>query len=82
MIWIVPLLAILAAVDSWNVIWFYFLQMLLYIRFPLMFEWYWDNAGYNGWWGISLVFFLIQFGVLIYLVVSVTKPKSLLKVIL
>jgi hypothetical protein len=78
MIWIVPILAILAADDWWKILWFYILQVFLYIRFPLTYYSNWTNAGYNpANFGITLAFFMIQFMVLAYLIWITTKSNSL-----
>lgn len=75
MIWIVPLLAILAANSWWKILWFYVLQVMLYVRFPLTYYSNWTNAGYApANWGITLTFFMVQFAVLAYLLWVVTKP--------
>ena len=75
MIWIVPILAILAANDMWKILWFYVLQVMLYVKFPLTYYSNWTNAGYNpDNWGITLAFFIVQFAVLGYLLWVVVKP--------
>jgi len=75
MMWIVPFLAILSAGNLQKIIWFYILQVLLYIKFPLMFYSYWTNAGYvDSRWGITLLVFGAQFAVLAYLLWMVVKP--------
>ena len=77
MIWIVPILAILAANDWWKILWFYILQAFLYIKFPLTYYSNWTNAGYNQTnWGLTLTFFIIQFAVLGYLIWITTKKPN------
>lgn len=77
MIWIVPLLAILAANSWWKILWFYILQVMLYVRFPLTYYSNWTNAGYTpANWGITLAFFIVQFAVLAYLLWITTKMDS------
>ena len=77
MIWIVPILAILAANDWWKILWFYLLQVVLYIKFPLTYYSNWTNAGYNQTnWGLTLTFFIIQFAVLGYLIWITTKKPN------
>lgn len=77
MIWFMPILCILVAGDLIKMGIFYLLQVLWYIKFPLLFWKLWSNGYYTyplptpG--GITaLIFFTIEYAILFYLVWKVT----------
>lgn len=80
-VWFTPLLAILVADDLVKIGLFYLSQILAYIEFPLMFgSWYTNlaytnQAGTPGWY-LTLLFFTLEYIVLIALLYFTVRPKE------
>jgi hypothetical protein len=78
-VWFTPLLCLLVADDIYKVVLFYIVQVFAYIEFPLMFGSFYTNLEYtntvgsSGWY-ITLVFFTLQYLVILILVISIIRP--------
>lgn len=80
-VWFTPLLAILVADDLVKIGLFFLSQVLAYIEFPLMFgSWYTNleyvnSVGSPGWY-LTLVFFTIEYLVLLALLYYTVRPHD------
>jgi len=80
-VWYTPLLALLVADDLMKVGLFYLSQVLAYIEFPLMFGFWYQNLAYSnpqgtmGWY-LTLVFFTVEYIVLIALMYYAIRPRE------
>jgi hypothetical protein len=80
-VWFTPLLCLLVADEIYKIVLFYLVQVLAYIEFPLMFGSFYTNLEYtnaagSGGWFMTLIFFTIQYLVLLSLVIIVIRPKE------
>ncbi len=80
-IWYTPLLALLVADDLVKIGLFYLVQILAYIEFPLMFGNYYVNLQYTNAIGtfegnITLIFFTVEYAVLLLLFFMVARPAG------
>lgn len=80
-VWFTPLLCLLVADDIFKVLLFYLVQIFAYIEFPLMFGNFYTNleythaAGSSGWF-MTLIFFTLQYMLLLFLVFTIIRPNS------
>jgi hypothetical protein len=80
-VWFTPLLALLVADDPVKIGLFYASQVLAYIEFPLMFGLWYSNLAYTnpagtpGWY-LTLLFFTVEFIVLLMLVYYSVRPRE------
>lgn len=80
-VWFTPFLCLLVADDLFKVILFYIVQALAYIEFPLMFGSFYTNLEYTnpvrsyGWY-LTLLFFTLQYLVLLILVFAIIRKKD------
>jgi hypothetical protein len=86
-VWFTPFLCLLVADDMYKIVLFYVVQVFAYIEFPLMFGSFYTNLAYtnavgsSGWY-TTLVFFTLQYFVLLVLVFAIIRPTGgLLRVI-
>lgn len=83
-VWFTPFLCLLVTDDARKIALFYLVQLLAYIEFPLMFGGYYTNleyshaAGSTGWY-VTLLFFTLQYAVLIFLVLWIARPCDLFR---
>lgn len=80
-VWFAPLLAILVADDLVKTVLFYLTQIFAYIEFPLMFGGYYTNIEYTNPvgsynWYLTLLFFTVQYIVLITLMYFTVRPQE------
>lgn len=80
-VWFTPLLCLLVADDIYKVILFYIVQIFAYIEFPLMFGSFYTNLEYtnavgsSGWY-MTLIFFTLQYLILMVLVFTIIRPDG------
>jgi hypothetical protein len=80
-VWYTPFLCLLVVDDIFKIILFYIVQILAYIEFPLMFGGFYTNqeytnpAGSYGWY-LTLLFFTLQYLVLLILVFVIIHKKD------
>jgi hypothetical protein len=80
-VWFTPLLCLLVADNIYKILLFYAVQVFAYIEFPLMFGSFYTNleytnpAGSAGWY-MTLLFFTLQYIVLLSLVALIIAPKD------
>lgn len=80
-VWYTPFLCLLVVDDIFKIILFYIVQILAYIEFPLMFGGFYTNqeytnpAGSYGWY-LTLLFFTLQYLVLLILVFAIIHKKD------
>ena len=78
-LWFTPFLALLVADDLIKIGLFYLAQIFAYIEFPLMFGGYYTNLEYtnpigsSGWY-LTLLFFTLQYVVLMTLMYFTVRP--------
>jgi hypothetical protein len=80
-VWFTPLLAILVADDLVKIGLFYAAQVFAYIEFPLIFGSFYTNAQYvnpagSPGWYMTLIFFTVEYIVLIALVYFTVRPRE------
>jgi hypothetical protein len=80
-VWYTPLLALLVADDLVKIGLFYLVQILAYIEFPLMFGNYYVNLQYKNAIGtfegnVTLIFFTVEYAVLLLLFFMVARPAG------
>ena len=80
-VWYTPFLCLVVVDDIFKIILFYIVQVLAYIEFPLMFGSFYTNqeytnpAGSYGWY-LTLLFFTLQYLVLLILVFVIIHKKG------
>ncbi|WP_292370344.1 hypothetical protein [Methanoregula sp. UBA64] len=80
-VWFTPLLCILVADDLYKIILFYLFQIFAFIEFPLMFGGFYTNNQYTnptgslGWY-VTLVFFTLQYCILLLLMYVTIRPSG------
>jgi hypothetical protein len=80
-VWFTPFLALLVADDLIKIGLFYLAQIFAYIEFPLMFGGYYTNLEYtnpigsSGWY-LTLLFFTLQYVVLMTLMYFTVRPQE------
>jgi hypothetical protein len=80
-VWYTPFLCLLVVDDIFKIILFYIVQILAYIEFPLMFGGFYTNQEYTnpvgtyGWY-LTLLFFTLQYLVLLILVFVIIHKKD------
>lgn len=90
MLWIMPILCVLVSGDIIKSCLYYLMQIIWYIKFPLLFWGFYTNVEYvpplksSGWWTI-LIFFTVEYLILFYLVWKATdlnyvKTETMLQV--
>jgi hypothetical protein len=80
-IWFTPLLCLLVADNLYKILLFYLVQVFAYIEFPLMFNSFYTNLAYvnpvgSGGWYVTLLFFTMQYLILIALMYMIFRPKE------
>lgn len=80
-VWFTPFLCLLVADDIYKIILFYIVQVLAYIEFPLMFGSFYTNLEYtnavgSSSWYLTLLFFTLQYLIILILVYVIIRPKN------
>jgi len=81
-VWFTPFLCLLVADDIYTIILFYITQIFAYIEFPLMFGTFYTNLEYvnpvgSGGWYMTLLFFTLEYALLLILMYMVIRPGDL-----
>jgi len=80
-VWFTPFLCLLVADEIYKIALFYIVQVLAYIEFPLMFGSFYTNLEYtnavgsSGWY-LTLLFFTLQYLIILILVYVIIRPKN------
>jgi len=80
-VWFTPFLCLLVADDIYKIVLFYIVQVLAYIEFPLMFGSFYTNLEYtnavgSSGWFLTLLFFTLQYLIILILVYVIIRPKN------
>jgi hypothetical protein len=84
-VWLTPFLCLLVADNLTKIILFYIAQVFAYLEFPLMFGTFYTNLEYvspvgTPSWDLTLIFFTLQYVVLVILLFVALEPADLLDV--
>jgi len=84
LVWFTPLLCLLVADDINKILLFYAVQVFCYIEFPLMFGSFYTNVEYinpagSGGWYLTLIFFSLQYLILLGIVAAIIIPRGSLQ---
>lgn len=84
LVWFTPFLCLLVVDDLKKILLFYAVQVFGYIEFPLMFGRFYTNTEYlspagSGGWYLTLIFFSLQYLILLGLVAAIVIPRGSLR---